>query len=246
VQRASNSPELLDGPLDDPVELAGNLRDLRRVNRLFFGSRLSIQAIRALDRSTRESRDEERSLRILDVGTGSADVPLALLADARRRGPSMEVVAVDSRPEVLDAARRLDPALDRTPGLTLRVSDGRSLPFDDGAFDVAHASLVLHHLEPDEAVALLTEMRRVAAAVVVNDIVRARHIWLGAWVLARIGTRNRLSRYDAPLSARRAYTESELRALLGAARLAPMLRRRDPLRYRIAIVATRAATESDG
>jgi 2-polyprenyl-3-methyl-5-hydroxy-6-metoxy-1,4-benzoquinol methylase len=240
LRRSANSPELLDGPLDDLVELAANLRDLRRVNRLLFGSRLSIGAIRAVGVAARGTPDEERTLRILDVGTGSADVPLALLDDARRRHGAMEVVAVDSRPEVLDAARRLDPALDRTPGLTLRVSDGRLLPFEDDAFDVAHTSLVIHHLEPDEAVALLVEMRRVAAAVVVNDVVRSWRVWLGAWVLARVGTRNRLSRNDAPLSARRAYTEPELSRLLSAAGLTPVLRRRDPLRYRIAIAATRA------
>ncbi len=33
-----------------------------------------------------------------------------------------------------------------TDGLELHVGDGRSLPFPDRSFDVAHCSLVLHHL----------------------------------------------------------------------------------------------------
>lgn len=233
MKRAANAPELLDGPLDDPVELAANLRDLRRVNRWLFGARLSIRAVRTVRPVDR------RVVRLLDVGTGSADIPLALLADAGCRGRALEVVAVDGRAEVIDAARTLDPALDRTAGLTLEVSNGRSLPFDDNAFDVAHASLVVHHLEPDEAVSLLAEMRRVATVVVVNDIVRSRRVWLGASILARIATRNRLSRNDAPLSVRRAYTEPELRLMLRAAGLDPTRSRWDPLRHRVAIAATR-------
>ena len=48
--------------------------------------------------------------------------------------------------------RRGRPAIAATPGLELHVGDGRSLPYADGSFDVAHASMVLHHLPPDEAV----------------------------------------------------------------------------------------------
>src|SRR3712207_7032884 len=48
------------------------------------------------------------------------------------------------------------------PGIEFAVADARCLPFDDGAFDVATCSLLLHHLEPDDATATLKEMRRVA------------------------------------------------------------------------------------
>ena len=50
-------------------------------------------------------------------------------------------------------------------------ADGRSLPYSDASFDVAHASLVLHHLEPADVVALLREMNRVSRrGIVVNDL----------------------------------------------------------------------------
>jgi hypothetical protein len=45
---------------------------------------------------------------------------------------------------------------------------------------------------------------------------------LGAWLLSRACTRNRYSRHDAPLSARRAYTRSEAVALLARAGLRPV------------------------
>src|SRR5205823_90981 len=81
---------------------------------------------------------------------------------------------------VLAAARLARPSVARTAGLELAVADGRSLPYDDGVFDVAHASMVIHHLDPADAVAFLRELRRVARlGIVVNDLVRGRLFWIG-------------------------------------------------------------------
>ncbi len=57
--------------------------------------------------------------------------------------------------------------------MTFLQADVRALPLDDGAWTSSHASLVLHHLDPADAVAALREMRRVARrGVVVNDLRR--------------------------------------------------------------------------
>jgi len=80
--------------------------------------------------------------------------------------------------------------------------------------------MLLHHLEPTAAVAVLCEMSRVARrGIVVNDLLRSRFAWLGAWLLSHLATRNRYTRYDAPLSVRRAYTVPELTSLIAAAGL---------------------------
>ncbi len=213
MQRRSDAEELLDGPLDDAAALRGNLRDLARANRWLGGVGLSARAIEAL-------AGDRETLTVLDVGTGAADIPLSLLQRAAREGRGLRVTGIDSRPEVLAAAVARQPGLALTPGLELHVGDGRSLPFPDRSFDIAHASLLLHHLEPATAVALLREMSRVARrGIVVNDLVRSRVAWLGAWLLSHVATRNRYTRHDAPLSVRRAYTVAELTALIAAAGL---------------------------
>ena len=213
MRRAVDAEEMLDGRLGDAPVLRGNLRDLERVNRWLGGVRLSARAIESLagDRPT---------LTVLDVGTGGADIPLALLDRARARGRHWHVTGIDSRPEILAAAAARLPRLAATADLELHLGDGRSLPYPDGSFDIAHTSLVLHHLSPDEVHRLLTEMRRVARlGVVVNDLVRSRIGWLGAWLLAHACTRNPYTRHDAPLSVERAYTRRELTELVAAAGL---------------------------
>jgi SAM-dependent methyltransferase len=224
----SDASERLDGPLLDAAVLRGNLRDLERVNRWLGGTTLSRRAIERL-------AGDRPAVELLDVGTGAADIPVALLRGA---GPVERVIGLDSRPEILEGAVTRRPDLATTPGLTLRIGDGRSLPFADDAFDIVHASLVIHHLPPDDVVALLAEMRRVARlGVVVNDLLRGRLGHTGAWLLTRLATGNAYTRHDAPLSVRRAYTLPELEALLAGAGLQADGRWFGLARHRVAVAA---------
>lgn len=236
MDRLAGAEELLDGPLDDRAELIGNLRDLARVNRRLGGISLSARAIDALAPGT-------AGISILDVGTGAADIPLALIERGRASGRLVRVTGVDDRPEVLEAATLADPRVTATGELALHVADGRSLPYPDGAFDVVHTSLLVHHFEPDVARRVLAEMARVARlGVVVNDLVRGRRTLLGAWVLSRLATRNPLTRNDAPLSVRRAYSVAELTALMAAAGLQVERRFDGPFGHRVALTARRNGT----
>ncbi|HET9853336.1 MAG TPA: methyltransferase domain-containing protein [Candidatus Limnocylindrales bacterium] len=222
MRRLVDVREHLDGDLREAAILEGNLRDLRRINRVFGGTRLSVEAVRRLVEARRAGG---RPIRLLDVGTGAADIPLALL---RALGPwsSIEVMAVDSRREVLDAATRVQPELATEPGLSMSLADGRALPYPDRAYDVAHASLVLHHLDREDAVAFLRELARVASiGVVVNDLARSRLALIGAWLVLHATTRNPWTLHDGVLSVRRAWTVEEAEELLGEAGLRPIGRR---------------------
>ncbi len=234
MRRLAGTHELLDGPLDDPEALRGNLRDLAWINRRLGGTRASRRAIDGL--LGRRSGPHT----LLDVGTGAADIPMALIIETAGTDRPLRVTAIDSRAEVLDAAREVDTRLAGASDLALVVGDGRSLPWADRAFDVVHASLVLHHLEPADAVAFLVEAARVAShGVVVNDLVRARRHWLGAKALLAVTTRNRYTRHDGPLSVQRAYTRMELHALLAAGGLCPVVESAAFAGHRVAIAAVR-------
>jgi SAM-dependent methyltransferase len=231
MDRLACAVELLDGPLDDHRALVGNLRDLARINRITGGARLSGAAIDGL-----------RSLghvgRILDVGTGGADIPVALVRWARRSGRGLRVTATDSRPEVLAAALVAQPGLDAIAEVELAVADGRALPYPDAAFDVAHASLVVHHLDRDSAVVFLRELRRVASVgIVVNDLVRSRAAWVGGWLLVHAVATSRFTRHDGPISVRRAYTRAELDDLVAAAGLERVAVANGFAHHRVAIAA---------
>ena len=204
----SDGAELLDAPVQDTAELAANLRDIRRVNRLLGGTATVLRHLPPLI----DAVPPDRPVRILDLATGSADIPVAIASWARRRGVRLRIVASDISPDILALARRHAA---RHPEIMLARLDARAVPLPDHAFDIVLCSLSLHHFGPDDAVRLLREMDRLArVGFILNDLRRSRFGLVAAWLAARLTTRNRLTRHDAPLAVRRAYTPDELRSLL--------------------------------
>ncbi|MGI8999279.1 MAG: hypothetical protein ACR2GO_06185, partial [Candidatus Limnocylindria bacterium] len=78
-----------------------------------------------------------------------------------------------------------------------------------------------HHLDPEEAVVVLREMRRVSRhGVVINDLRRGVLPFVATAVSVVAFGRSPVTRNDGLVSARRAYTLGELGGLLDAAGLA--------------------------
>ena len=201
----ADAVELLDGGRLSPPEVERNLADLARLNRLPGGRGASIEGVRRLLNGRADAR-------LLDAGTGRADMPIAF---ARNR---WRTTALDLNPDVLVIARRETAA---EPLVEVVSGDARSLPFEDDVFDVSHCSLLVHHLSPAEVVTSLRELGRVARhGVVINDLRRGMLPLLAtaASVVALGGSR--VTRNDGLVSARRAYTLDELDDLIGLAGLA--------------------------
>lgn len=210
LARRSQETELLDRHELDPDALRANLREMAMFNRLPGGTQASIGAIERL-------ADGARELTIVDVGTGGGEMARDFVRHGRRRPARWRVVAVDRRSEVLEIARG---TVHDEPDLELVLADGRQLPLEDEAVDVAHASLLLHHLDPPDAQVLLGELRRVARrGVVINDLHRGLLPFLVTSATVLFLARANYTRHDGILSARRAHTLGELDALLAAAGL---------------------------
>jgi ubiquinone/menaquinone biosynthesis C-methylase UbiE len=202
LPRARDAPELLDEPDHDPAELADSLDDVARVNRLLGGQRALLAHVAPL-------LLPNRTTRILDVGTGSADLPCAVVDWARRQHRSVHITATDLHPQTLDIARSRCSGY---PEIAVEPADALKLQFGDGAFDAATLSLTLHHFEQDDQVEVMRELARVAnGLVIVNELRRTRINYVGARLLAAtIWRGNRLTRHDGPLSVLRAFTDDEL------------------------------------
>jgi len=201
MDRADNATEA--------VETA--LRDLRMINRWFGGADTLCAAVRPYLQLAAPAA----TMRVLDVGTGCADLPLALVADARRRGHRVRVTAIDRDEAAVRVARR------RTNGVAaidVVRADVLQLPFRADAFDLVTASLFLHHFRPaDVAVVLRRLLALAGTAVVVNDLRRDRLHWLLVHGVGLVTRRGPMFRHDGPLSVLRGFTDREL---LDAARSA--------------------------
>lgn len=221
LSRRADLTESLDGDSIARRELDTNLADLARLGRLPGGESASVAAIRRLVPAS-------TGISILDIGAGRGDMALAFARQGWR------TVAVDSHAMVLDAARARTSV---EPLVEVVEADGRALPYPDNAFDVGHCSLLMHHLDPPDGVALLRELARVSrAGIVVNDLRRGWLAFVMTGVAVAVLGRCRATRVDGLISARRAYTVAELGRLIEAAGL-ELLWRSPALMPRVVFVA---------
>jgi 2-polyprenyl-3-methyl-5-hydroxy-6-metoxy-1,4-benzoquinol methylase len=194
-------PELMDDPALDPGEHRRALAGLARLNRFSNGAGVLWPSILKL------ARELKRPVRVLDVATGSGDVPCALLKRATRTGIKLEIAACDLSPTAIAEASH-------EPGpVRFFVHDVVHTPLPTG-FDVVTCSLFLHHLSEADAVAVLTNAARAAdRLVLVNDLLRSRRNFCAVWFMCRVLTRSRVVWFDGPASVRSAFTPAEALAL---------------------------------
>lgn len=211
AKRDESAYERMDAPDADPVALRRSLRDIRRLNALLGWNAFTTRAVAGYIKS-----HGLRRVRILDVACGSADIPRAIAGWANRRAVSADIVATDYNPVMLAAAREFCAD---TPAVRVEWQNALELPYRAGSFDVALCTLALHHFSQDDAIKLLSEMARVGHQVLVFDLVRSPLAYVGAIALTRVARMDPMTRYDGPLSVRRAYTVKELRTIASEAGL---------------------------
>lgn len=221
----------MDEPAVDTADLARSLADLRRVNRLLGGRRSVFHHLLPMVRRLARAGSP---VRVLDVASGSGDLPLALAEWGRSRGISLQVTATDAHPGTLALAGAHTAG---DPDVEVKQADALDLPFEDGAFDLALCSTALHHFDPHPAIRVLREMNRVAAGgLVVGDLRRSVLALAGAHLLAAtVWRKSRLTKHDGPLSVRRAYTPEEMAMLAHAAGM-PDARVHAHLPFRLVLV----------
>jgi len=226
-------PELLD--LDEAPfeEVRDSLSDVRRVNKYLSGYKVLLHHIRLF----LKEHPLELEFTILDLATGSADQPIAVVEMMRRLNIKVRIVALDINIKMLNYAR--DETRDY-PEIDLVQGDIHAPPFGENSFDLVVNSLSLHHFARDEAVNILRAADFMGRrGFIINDLHRSRVAHASIFLLTRLLTKNRLTRYDAPVSVMNAFTPSEMNEMAQEAEVKQFkVHRHFP--YRIGLVGTKA------
>lgn len=206
------TPERMDDPAVPRDELARALRFIRAVNKRLGGA---AALTRELDRLVRTESPTE-PITILDLATGSADIPVLVRRWADRAGVAVRITAVDLHDTTLDLAREhVDAELgqaasDADTGIELVKLDAKDAVdrFGPRSFDVVHAGMFLHHLSELDVLTVLRIMHRLARRLVVwNDLLRSRLAQLGIWALTL--NQSEMIKHDARVSVRAGFTKRE-------------------------------------
>lgn len=225
------TPELMDAPDVARDELANALAYLRWVNRRLGGTSALISHLQRWSKHW----PKDRPITLLDVATGSADIPLAAVAWARSRGFDLRVTGVDYHEATIELARA---HVAHEPSITIEHADALRLRdrFSPGSFDYVHTALFLHHLSDIRALTVLAAIGKLArAGVVWSDLVRSR-LHRAAVQVACIGQPH-IVRHDAKVSFEAGFTRAEALDMARRCDLPNARYHHFPLWYRFTLTA---------
>lgn len=199
--------EFLDRPDCDPALAAASYRFMEAVNARFGGIRI----VRRFLATETAGRYTGAPLRILDIGSGSCDIPLAVSRWARAYDIPLHFTCLEMAGHAVDIAlgqlaRAGNPAVQllQEDAFTHRPAE---------PYDCALASMCFHHFSNAQILTLVQRLRGfVLNSVLINDLRRSRLASLAARLL--LAGKPAGVRHDALLSIRRGFNISELSTLL--------------------------------
>src|SRR6476646_1719196 len=195
--------EMMDRPQPVSRELERDLERLRQLNR-WFGS------YRLVSFFVRRWIIPGAQMRVVDLATGSGDIPRLLVDHARKIGAQIKIDAVDQQPATLEIARGLSAGY---PEISYHAANILEWDRAEG-YDIALCSLVLHHFSDHDAVKVLRRCHELSKRfVLVSDLRQGFLLRVGVYLLTAVIFREPMTRFDARLSAQRSFSFSEMREL---------------------------------
>jgi len=192
--------EMMDRPQPVSAELERDLERIRQLNRWFGSYRLVLgfmeRWIKPVDQ-----------IRIIDLATGSGDIPRLIVNHARKIGAKVQIDALDRQSATLEIAKKLSGGYEE-----ISYIDANILEWDPAeAYDIVLCTLALHHFCEQDAVRLLRRCRELSRrCVLVSDLRRGFFLKAGVYLLTALIFREPMTRYDARLSAKRAFSFTEM------------------------------------
>ena len=229
--------EGMDEPDASQADMDASFKFIRRVNRLAGGflafKRAICVALHARGHST-------EPLEILDVGTGCADLPIAIVAWALRHNIPIRVTAIDPHAGSIAAAHECLSQF----GPNANFIQLEQCGLDDIAqhwrkrkWDVVHAAMMLHHFPDDMVPAALATMARASCGLVVwNDLWRTP--MSAAIVHALTLFSSEFVRHDARLSVAKGFSKREIHRHVSRAGLRTDTLSMNPFTARFLLIAT--------
>src|SRR5712691_7319885 len=194
--------ELMDRPQPVSSELEQDLRSIRQLNR-WFGSHRLVR--RFMGRWVKPGA----RMRIVDLATGSGDIPRLIVDHARKISAKVEVVALDRQSATLEIARKLSGDYQE-----ISFVEADILEFKPDGYDLVLCSLALHHFSDEDAVLVLRRCRELSRKfVLISDLRRGWLATIGIYLLTTLIFREPMTRYDGRLSAARAFSFTEMAEL---------------------------------
>jgi len=158
-------PEVMDSA-EDATQY--NDMDHSQVNQLFVDELLAFLGTDD-NFAARLGDDNGELIDVLDVGTGTAQIPVTLCD----QHSAFRVMAIDMAINMLDLAVYNVQASSSFDRIQLDQADAKDLGYEDGMFDVVISNSIVHHIHsPKQCVAEMLRVLKPGGAIFVRDLMR--------------------------------------------------------------------------
>ena len=220
----SNKTEIMDDFTMKGELLRDTLDKLGKINKLLGGNSVTLNGIRQL----LEGKPKDKTYAIIDLGCGHGDI-LRLIADfGRKEGFNFQLIGIDANQDAIDYASELSVEYSE---LSFKNKDIFSEDFQNMNYDIALATLFLHHFKTDELEVLLKQLAsRAKLGLVINDLHRSE-IAYGLFKLLSLVISNQMIIDDGLTSILRAFKRKDLENLAQKLNLKSEIRWKWAFRY---------------
>jgi ubiquinone/menaquinone biosynthesis C-methylase UbiE len=119
--------------------------------------------------SLKQAVETPTILQILDLGAGTAQIPIELA----RRADNIHVTAVDAAENMLALARSNVAAAGLSGHISIALADAKSLPFDSASFPAVISNSIVHHIgQPQDVIAEAIRVTEPGGLLFHRDLVR--------------------------------------------------------------------------
>ncbi len=202
-----NEAEFLDSADCDPQLAYTSFRFMRLVNRFAGGT----QAVRNFLAGELCKYDSNKPIRVLDIGSGTCDIPLAITKWAQKKSRRIEFTCI----EINETALKMAAQKIKQSGCdSIQLKNGDLLEFHpQQRFDYAIGSMFFHHFKDDQILDVIQKLRSyVLRGILINDLRRNFVNYMICLLL--VCPLSKGVRHDALISVRKGFKPDELRRLL--------------------------------
>lgn len=203
LKERSDQFEIMDDMTMSGPELKRTLDLLASINLYLGGNALTLNGIEKM----MESVSNKNPIRIVDLGCGNGDMLRKLHIFGKKKGYDLELLGIDANPASVAYATELSEGMSNVSFSTVNIF---SPEFREMEYDIAIATLFMHHFSDEEITDLLSGIKKKSRiGVLVNDLHRSELAYGLFWVIS-LFFGNHVARNDGLISIRKSFRRKDL------------------------------------
>lgn len=184
------------------------LRELDSINRFLGGNTVTLRGLDDLLKKT----NLKGSVHVIDIGCGSGEMLKLVAQKIRITNPQSTFTGIDANANIMHYAQK---HVADFPEISIIAEDILGDNFRVKKFDIALATLFLHHFSSSQLIDIFRNLKHQARiGIVINDLHRHWLAYYSIKLLTKFFSRSSMVKSDGPISVLRGFRKHELIEIL--------------------------------